>query len=334
MLKSDDMPMARKMLEFKLSLALFPLFHFISRTYTKDQTTRILSFFCFGVTGFTLFTFALALGKFLSNGDFSFVGYDQLAFKFHPTYLSMYVCLTAFIYMHRGLKKQYFFGGRTNHYIIIAFLFIYLGFLGSKAGLGAGALVIVIALVEAKIRLENRRFHWVGIGIAAMALLGSILMAPNTTKRIETALNTEVVQNDNVARNSSQIRLLAWQTAWEIIRENPLGVGTGDSSAELNEKYAEQGETYALKRSFNSHNQFFQSGVENGWPAIVILILLFITGLRWAWKWKDWVFGTFLLVLGFNMLFESILEVQAGVVFFSFFMMIFQNRKQEEVMME
>lgn len=329
MTMSDDMKMAKRMLEFKASLGLFPLFHFISRGYTSVNRDRLLRWFCFGVIGFALFTFALAIGRFVSSGDFGFVGYDRLAAVFHPTYLSMYLCLTGYVMLEWGLKDKLLFGSIVNHWVITVFLFVYLGFLGSKAGLACGVVVIVLSLLRHRDLVSKARSNLLGIALVLGALILAVIFAPTTTKRIETALNTELDSSSPETRNSSQVRVLAWQSSWELLQEYPLGVGTGDSTAELNRVYDEKGETYARKRSFNSHNQFLQTGVEHGWPGIVILILMLLTAMRWAWLWRDWIFGAFLLTIVINMLFESILEVQAGVVFVAFFLMVFTNRPKE-----
>lgn len=326
---SDDMKMARRMLEFKTSLGLFPLFHFISKEYSSTRRDKLLKWFCLGVIGFALFTFALAMGRFFSSGDFGFVGYDRLAALFHPTYLSMYLCLTSYVMLEWILKEKPLFGSIVNHWVVTIFLFVYLGFLGSKAGLACGLVVIVLAFLRHRNLKSDVRSGLLGIGMALASLVLAVMFAPNTTKRIETALNTELTGSSPETRNSSQVRVLAWQSSWELIRDYPLGVGTGDSTAELNRIYAEKGETYARKRSFNSHNQFLQTGVEHGWPGIIILVLMLLAGIRWAWHWRDWIFGAFLLTILINMLFESVLEVQAGVVFVAFFMMVFTNRPKE-----
>lgn len=83
--------------------------------------------------------------------------------------------------------------------------------------------------------------------------------------------------------------------------------------------------TGAIENKLNVHNQFLETMLGQGLPGITLLFLLFFVGLIHSIKNKNWLFFTFILLVGFNYLFESMLNTQAGVVFFGFFFYYFAS---------
>jgi hypothetical protein len=89
------------------------------------------------------------------------------------------------------------------------------------------------------------------------------------------------------------------------------------------------GESYASEKQLNCHNQFLQVTCEHGWPAL-ILLLTGMTMLAYrAWKQRNLLFAAFLSICAMNFMFESCLEVQAGIVFFFFFSLVFLSSNRQ-----
>jgi O-antigen ligase len=120
--------------------------------------------------------------------------------------------------------------------------------------------------------------------------------------------------------NSSGERIMIWWYSFEITNENFLfGVGTGDVKDALLDKYKEKEMQNALSLELNAHSQYLQMLIALGSLGLTILLLnLIIPGL-YAIERKHYLYFIFLLLIGFNFLFESMLETQAGVVFYAFF---------------
>jgi O-antigen ligase len=112
-----------------------------------------------------------------------------------------------------------------------------------------------------------------------------------------------------------------------VLLTHPVGAGTGNVTPLMVKIYLEKGEEYAAKRRLNAHNQFLQTGAELGWPGLLCLVGFF------AWfvlRTRSGSEGYPLLFAGlmcFHFLFESFLEAQAGIVFFSFWALVFLQRK-------
>ena len=87
-------------------------------------------------------------------------------------------------------------------------------------------------------------------------------------------------------------------------------------------RYDRDGLTYASERRLNPHNQWLQAGVAFGWPGIAVLTVALLAGLLQAWRA---VSGGLLLCVVLVMLHagvESVLEVQRGVVFIMWMLMV------------
>jgi len=82
---------------------------------------------------------------------------------------------------------------------------------------------------------------------------------------------------------------------------------------------------YAIDNEINAHNMFFETVISIGIIGLLLLLAYFIIPLVLWIKTKrfDMLYCSFLLMIGFNALFESIFEVQLGIIFFCFFNSLF-----------
>lgn len=78
---------------------------------------------------------------------------------------------------------------------------------------------------------------------------------------------------------------------------------------------------YAIDKDINAHNMYFEVVMSVGIIGLLLLLAYFVIPLVLWIKMKrfDMLFFSFLAMMGFNMLFESILESQKGIIFFCFF---------------
>ena len=85
---------------------------------------------------------------------------------------------------------------------------------------------------------------------------------------------------------------------------------------------------YAIDNEINAHNMFFETIISVGIIGLLLLLAYFIIPLVLWIKTKsfDMLYFSFLLMIDFNALFESIFEVQLGTIFFCFFnALLFQS---------
>lgn len=228
--------------------------------------------------------------------------YADFTGPFHPTYLAMYW----------GVAVLFARGDRSRWLLPIFAMAI--GLAASKAGwIGGGFALLWVwgAGGWKKMALP------VLLGTAALALSAGISDRGRTEEFVRNSTaNVDVGQDDlKEAKGSTGGRMQAWSVAWEFIQANPIwGVGTGDVEATLVPAYEAQGLAYAAHHRMNPHNAYLQAALSLG--LLGLLGLLVWWGLV-AWRaWKDqiWSHLGILLLIAMNGLFESILELQQGIV--------------------
>ncbi len=125
-------------------------------------------------------------------------------------------------------------------------------------------------------------------------------------------------------------RKFLWIAALENIQERPfLGSGTGGADQHMHEKLMDDTAlfwngtgTYTLsEKIYNCHNVFIQHWVANGIIGLILVLSFFIVAFA---RYKRYAIPlAFLLICFFSFSTESMLERQAGVLFFTFFYSFF-----------
>ena len=122
-----------------------------------------------------------------------------------------------------------------------------------------------------------------------------------------------------------------WSVTGSTVRKSLLviGVGTGDVMPELKSYYKDMNLMSAYDQQLNAHNQFFQTTIALGVMGLLVLIALLVCSLVLAWRSHAWRSLLFLIVTGGHFLTESVLEKQAGTLFFGllfFFLVLKETR--------
>lgn len=336
---TDDLVHGLKELEIKLSFAFFPLLYFITPGFSKTEIERILRSFMWGCLVFIPVAILFGLYRWQQSGDIGFMSYEMLGINYHPTYAATYQAFTLFFLMRTWGKGRYVLSSRVFHLSALVLCILFICMLTSKAGLLSAGLCIVggsIAMIKRGSTITQ------GIGFAAMAIGLLALFTftlPAASERIQTAV-WEIKDQQHQAQthqatqavSSTQLRMVTWNASWQFMQQHPFGSGTGEAQQSLNAAYAMDGESYAAEHRLNAHNQWLQYGVELGWMGLLLFLGVLASAWRMSVKRKTHWYTLILLLLCMNMLFESMLEVQAGITFFSFFTWVVANKgKMEEV---
>jgi len=332
----------------KLSLIVFPILAWLMPPLNNKQTKNILMSFVYGCLIFIPLAIGFGIYRAIHYHEIAYLSYEKLGIYFHPTYAATYQAMGFFILMYYASQRIYLFGKEKIHYVVCGIMLIFISMLASKAGL----IATMISIVMSSWLFYSRKKSWsqalVVCLISVAVLIFSTVLAPETSTRVEAAIvdfeddttfqNTEAINNTlhNVvspsdsaaekvaeAKSSTQLRLVTWSAAKDVLFENPLGTGTGDTKYALIEKYIERGENYAAEKKLNAHNQFLQYGAEFGWPGLFLITLCIVSLIYIGFKQGEIVLLNFALLCAMNFLFESFLEVQAGIVFFCFWIMVF-----------
>jgi O-antigen ligase len=125
----------------------------------------------------------------------------------------------------------------------------------------------------------------------------------------------EGVEKPISTKGSTGGRVQAWTVAGQVWSEHLLaGTGPGDFELEVLPRYKSAGMEYAAMHRLNAHSVYLQTLVTSGLVGLVLLMGWWGTAAQIQWSRKDWGGLGCLILLFFNGLFESLLELQQGIV--------------------
>jgi O-antigen ligase len=123
------------------------------------------------------------------------------------------------------------------------------------------------------------------------------------------------------------VRLTIWKCSFDVVKEHwLLGVGTGDTQDELQKAYEKRKFYFAsMYNRYNAHNQYIQNLLMNGILALFIFLaaLLYPVFISINKRVGIHIYTIFLLAIMLIFCTESFLEINKGIVFYSFFNSIF-----------
>jgi|GEM_PF-1088025 len=319
-------------IETKLSLVFMPILFWYLPTVEQRFRFRAACAFALGVSLFATASWLHAFDSYhhtASLGDFF---YQKLSWIFHPSYLAMYVVM---VLAHYHFMWVYDATSRMRRNVLLtvsALLAMYVAFLSSKSGFLTLFMAVAIMLVYA-IRMKG---NWTRVLTHAGVVLGTFLIfylsVPAINGRVSRALSDTKTQlagtPNSTEKASTAMRFVTWSAAWHVLEEHSMGVGTGNVTNHLVTEYQAKNELEALEQKLPAHNEYLQIGAEWGWIGMLTLIFLMGYLMVRAWLSYDLTFMVFAAGMSMNFLFESMLELQQGIVFFSFWVLFFSYRKQ------
>lgn len=313
---TENIDFGLREIEYKLSLLVMPIIIGATPKFSKTNTTRLLSAFVIS----TLISGLICIGYSLIETSFNNIQkYNELSLFISPNYFSLYIDFCIIILFHQLSEKQTRFEVSARLLGVIFLLSLNL-LLTSKMGI----LIMILILIYYAVKYINKFSKKITIVITITTLLVGFLGVKNNPRILErfssatSALFSKKIANDE--SESSLVRILVWKESIKIIQDNPIfGVGTGDSKDSLLKRYEDNGIVHALERKYNAHNQYLEWLITLGFIGFIILegsiIYFFITSI----KAQNILLTLFIVANSLAFLTESILETQAGLLFFSFF---------------
>lgn len=320
-------------LEVKLSLIVFPLvfigFKFVNTTNFKTT----LRMFLFGSVAAAV----ICLGQssyeyFINDMPYYYFLTSRFSVIIHQSYFAMYLIFSMLIlaYLAWDQLKENGWKNRILNLLLMLFLSLCVILTGSKTGF---IIWVIVVFGMVAFLVKEMTHKWIPIlGLMVLTSLVGVIFreAPLLQSRIVNVL--QITQNEEVnplATESTEVRYLVYSSAWDIINSQPwYGMGTGDFQDELDKIYEERGYKFAHARHLNTHNQFLQSWIALGIPGVTLILGIFIVMFQQALKNRDWLYVGFTTIFLVISLTESSLYMQAGVVYFSFFAVLFARKSQ------
>lgn len=312
---SDNMQVVGSDLETKASFLILPLVILTSNVIHRRNVIELLKTYVFGSVIAAIFSLVVSTFSYIATENTDVFYYQLLSYFQHPGYFSMYlnfsVAIILILIFHEREKLNY------KYYLALTFLIVFIYQLSSRMGiiiLGALLLYSLFYVLLPKIRLKST---FVSLVLSFSLSLGIIYVSSRYINRFETAIAQLEEGNES---SSSGSRLLMWKYSVDLFFEHPIfGVGTGDVDEVVQQKFEDEGFTYAAQSHLNPHNQFVQAGVALGAIGILTLLIPFIIPLFYIKRDRLFIYPLFAFIVASSCLTESVFERQSGVVFYALF---------------
>lgn len=216
----------------------------------------------------------------------------------------------------KGIRLWMFGMGMVN--------FLLLNLIAARTGLLSFYGSAFFFLLYQAFQQKQKKLLWATLLGLPLAFCLMVLLLPPLQKRaINTYADLSTYQEKKSDANdwSISLRFVAWETTWKVFEQSPIwGVGPADLRVEMNKVYEEDFPFITDYNKKNPHNQYLQTLGGLGLIGFSSLLYLLWVMLQSAHHQKNHLLLIVGLVLMLSMLFESIIERQVGIVFFSYFL--------------
>lgn len=327
-----DQKEAAHTLESKMSFVIFPLL-FLARPIERiDFSIPIWSY----IGALLILNLEGLFGSawcYSSTGEIACLLSSQFSPVHHPTYLAIYLLIGVgfvrygYLYHVKGFNKW-------NQYLLI--LFFLMSYVLTMS-LSAMLFLILFSAVVGFITM----YKFLGMLKTVLVLVGFIgtlifivsrnkLLVYDVKRTSNSVANylsdpEEYLRNGNRKLIGNEVRLILWTNSVQIIKSHPFGIGTGNTDLYMTEKLNHYKLYELAEKKYNPHNQFLQTWMEIGVQGFAVLLFLFSALAAKAVKMRNALLFVLVFSFAFNCLFESMLQRQSGIVFFtymSFFLLL------------
>jgi len=289
-------------------------------------TLFVLSIYMLAKAWFNFYTHT----PFVLESDLDYFTYEKLAVNvgIQPIYLSMYMVFALFCVLWDfflqpkiGLTKS----GKFMAMVWIFHFYMMVVLLSSRMELMILIFLGALLILWLEYKKETRKwflavFKVLALGSVTIVLLG---VFPVNKARYEEMIDfkKDYTQNKWGGRD---IRIQKWLNSLELISEQPLlGTGTGDMQDELLKVYKRNDFEIAYNNNYNPHNQYLQTWATFGLIGLFFLFGILAVSFKYSISSGNLLYVILVLMLALSMITESMLERHKGVVFFSFFLLLF-----------
>jgi O-antigen ligase len=332
---TNDFPNAMKVLEYRLSFIIIPILFLFRPKFKIDLAYPILGL-ALGIVCISIVGFTKAFGVFqLSHNALTSFTSSNICID-HPTYYAafMTVALAGVWFLY---KKN--FPGFTLLKVIPFLLFAVVMILLSYS---MSAILFLFAVAAFLL------FKWIYIKLNKIAAVAMLVIAPfgiffviTNTPALKNEFNNssvalqeyttnpvEFIHGEGEVPSGDKVRLIMWTVTAKECLKHPLGVGTGNvdenlSQALLQVNHIEMStKTQNNEIRYNPHNQFLQTALELGFLGLTIFLFILVKSAQWGIRSRNGLLVLVVSCLSFNCLFESMLQRQTGIVFFTFWIVL------------
>lgn len=142
-------------------------------------------------------------------------------------------------------------------------------------------------------------------------------------KRYLTDFENDLSENA-VTTDFSETRMKRWNMEIKLIKQSPvIGYGYGSEKYLLKENYFKNKFYKSFLLEMNAHSQYLSFLINTGIIGLLMYLYVLFYGFSSAIKKKDFILISFLILVSIVSVSENILDINKGVLFFSFFYSLF-----------
>jgi O-antigen ligase len=332
-LLSENLDEALRKFALKIPFLLLPFAIVILANLSRNQWLYLVLIFIY----FTFFTGSVSTLIYLKNKEY----FDPLVLQAKPipinfgygmfhiqfSILNAFACFAGIYFlMRRTFLTTLIFSYdmlKISLGVITFVNILNLHILSARTGLIAFYLAVFIVGLVYTYKYQ-KKFMLPLILICTLLPLAAYWISGSFSNRVKNSVEdiTTIIYAQDPNDKSVAMRIEAWKTAWQIIKNKPFtGVGLGDMEISMQKQYEQNNSQLIPFNRKNPHNQFLETGVHLGMLGIILLIFFWLLLFQ---KFKsNYLAIGFAIMLLFSFFFESMLERQVSIVFFSFWVGLF-----------
>lgn len=314
LLYSNNVSAGLNTLWHKSVLLIFPLCFLLTDTsYLKPVHVRVIFYaLLVAICGVFLYCVGDAVVKMTGGAMLKSVTGMTFDVARHHTYYAFYA-LVAVVFVYFELSGHWHEMKVWQRVLLIVatvFVILYIVLVNSRAGvLGLYVMEVVCA-----VHLALRYKRWWQALLMAVLMVGFTLSAETLLPGHQNRLKATVEAGEKDAR----VGII--KSSFNAVKQSPLtGQGVGDYEETLHEQYTEDERSLG---TLNAHNQYAETLLAVGLVGLLFLLAYLLMPLICAIGRKGvfWQVTFFTGIVMFNLLFESMLERQMGMLFIGFFL--------------
>lgn len=332
---TNHLDIALKYAEYKLSLLIFPVLLSV-RLKERFNLAPVVTGLVAGLFIASLMGLFHSYSIYKQTHDFNNAfGSSLFSYIHHPSYFTAFMTIALAAIWHGYLQRWR--GYRLLPVLgVSAYLLVMMLFCFSFAGM------LFLMLLGGIVLLRWIYLRFGKIVFAAVLILLPLIPFIVYKNYLNMAITVDetvsavrhyasdpsgfVRNNDGVTGND--VRLIMWTVSAQEFATHPMGVGTGNLDDHLSWQLSKHGQHELARQDekhtirYNPHNQFLQTGLETGIIGLLIFMLIIGFSFAFGWKHKNWILVILACNLAFNSLFESMLQRESGIVFYTFWICV------------
>lgn len=227
------------------------------------------------------------------------------------------VAVIGCFFFHRFFQQQ------TTRVALVAlaiFFGVYLHILSARTGLFSLYIFLLLAAGWLLLKKGTRKLSLVLLAAFVCLPLLAYFFVPTFQNRIRYLVYdfSFVRKAEYLPGGNDGSRVMSLKAGWQVLRQNPMGVGAGDIMHEADKWYAVHVPQVLATDKFYPSSEWLIYGAVAGWAGVLLFSLVMLFPFFYLPKQHRFYWIAFHATAAFSFLFDMGLEVQYGIFLYAF----------------